>query len=218
MLRVRLVVAVCGGLLESCTWIVAVVVTAALGVPLITPLVEASDRPAGSEPPVTDQLYGGVPPAAPRAAEYGAPTCPVVSDGGESMSGGAEELDDELEEDEEELDDEDEDDDEEEELDLPEELEFPDELDAEEELEPEGELVADEELDIKDDVDAAEELEDVEEVLPEEETEDPDETLDPDEALAWEDELDPPVTVGSTERLQPVSSRTQRSVSPASRH
>jgi len=37
---------------------------AVVGVPLITPLVESSDSPAGSEPLLNDQRYGCVPPVA----------------------------------------------------------------------------------------------------------------------------------------------------------
>jgi hypothetical protein len=42
--------------------------TAAVGVPLITPLEGASARPAGSEPAASDQLSGGVPPVAVNVA------------------------------------------------------------------------------------------------------------------------------------------------------
>lgn len=51
-----------------------VVIWAVVGVPVIAPEVE-KDSPAGSVP-LRDQLYGGVPPAAERAALYAAPTCP----------------------------------------------------------------------------------------------------------------------------------------------
>jgi hypothetical protein len=46
-------------LLDACT--VNVLVPAVLGVPVIAPLVEFSDNPAGIEPAVTVQLRGAVP-------------------------------------------------------------------------------------------------------------------------------------------------------------
>jgi len=48
---------------------------AAVGVPLMVP-PEESVSPAGSDPD-TDQEYGGVPPVADRAWEYGPPTVPA---------------------------------------------------------------------------------------------------------------------------------------------
>jgi hypothetical protein len=47
----------------SFTWTVKVEVPAAVGVPLIVPLA-ASDRPAGSEPVVVDQVFPPDPPLA----------------------------------------------------------------------------------------------------------------------------------------------------------
>jgi hypothetical protein len=47
------------------------------GVPAITPVLELSDRPGGSDPDVSDQpLYGGVPPRAESDWEYGMPAVP----------------------------------------------------------------------------------------------------------------------------------------------
>ena len=46
---------------------------AAVGVPEITP-AEEIERPSGSEPAATDQVYGGDPPVAASACEYGSPT------------------------------------------------------------------------------------------------------------------------------------------------
>ena len=54
--------AVCCGVLESFTVMVALVVTMADGVPLITPVLEVIDKPAGR--PVADHVKGVVPPCA----------------------------------------------------------------------------------------------------------------------------------------------------------
>ena len=61
--------------------------TAAVGVPEITPVAAASDNPAGSVPPVIAQLTGGVPPLADSVALYRAPTCPAGSALVETVNG-----------------------------------------------------------------------------------------------------------------------------------
>jgi hypothetical protein len=48
----------------SFTWTVKLEVAAAVGVPVTVPVEEFRDKPAGSEPPLTDQVNGGVPPEA----------------------------------------------------------------------------------------------------------------------------------------------------------
>ncbi len=40
-----------------------------VGVPLMVPLAEPRDNPVGREPPLTDQLYGDVPPEAVSVCE-----------------------------------------------------------------------------------------------------------------------------------------------------
>ncbi len=52
----------------SVTFTVKVLVPVPVGVPEITPVVDASVRPAGNVPDVRDQVYGGVPPAAATVA------------------------------------------------------------------------------------------------------------------------------------------------------
>jgi hypothetical protein len=49
---------------ESLTWTVKETVPAAVGVPLIAPVAEASARPAGRLPADTLQAYGVAPPVA----------------------------------------------------------------------------------------------------------------------------------------------------------
>jgi hypothetical protein len=49
------------------------------GVPLMVP-EELGVSPPGRLPEVTDHVYGGVPPEAARACEYGVPTVPAGSD------------------------------------------------------------------------------------------------------------------------------------------
>ena len=67
--NVRLAVAFCAGVLESVTLKVSgVLLTAAVGVPLITPEL-LNVKPAGSDPDVNDQLYGVVPPVPAKACE-----------------------------------------------------------------------------------------------------------------------------------------------------
>ncbi len=51
-----------------------------VGVPLMTPLVAFRDNPAGSDPPVTVQVYGGVPPLGVKVWEYATPTSPPGRD------------------------------------------------------------------------------------------------------------------------------------------
>jgi hypothetical protein len=58
----RLAEAVCWGLVESFTVTFAVLVPAAVGVPLITPVLALIVSPAGR--PVADHVYGVVPPEA----------------------------------------------------------------------------------------------------------------------------------------------------------
>jgi hypothetical protein len=52
--------------LASVTCTVKLLVPVPVGVPEITPVLDASDSPAGSVPEVMDQLYGRVPPVAAR--------------------------------------------------------------------------------------------------------------------------------------------------------
>ena len=52
---------------------VAVVVPAVVGVPVMIP-VGSSERPVGKLPAVMLHVYGLIPPAAARVLEYGAPT------------------------------------------------------------------------------------------------------------------------------------------------
>jgi hypothetical protein len=54
--------------LASVTLTVKVLVPVPVGVPEITPVVEARVNPAGKAPEVTDQLYGVVPPVAASVA------------------------------------------------------------------------------------------------------------------------------------------------------
>ena len=53
----------------SFTWTVKLEVAAAVGVPLMVPLEEFRDKPAGNEPALTDHVKGGVPPEAFNACE-----------------------------------------------------------------------------------------------------------------------------------------------------
>ena len=69
---------VCAGLPASVTIAVKFAVPLALGVPEITPVAEASERPAGRLPAVIDQPYGVVPPPACSEVEY---VVPFVPDG-----------------------------------------------------------------------------------------------------------------------------------------
>ena len=52
------------GLAESVAWTIKLKVPAAVGVPVIAPVVGVKLRPPGNEPLVIDQVYGGVPPLA----------------------------------------------------------------------------------------------------------------------------------------------------------
>ena len=68
IVSVRFALCVSAGLPESVTFKVSgVLVTAAVGVPVIAP-VDPKDKPAGSVPLASDQLYGAVPPVAARVA------------------------------------------------------------------------------------------------------------------------------------------------------
>jgi hypothetical protein len=72
---------VCGaGLPPSLTVTVKLLVAVAVGVPEIRPVAEASLRPAGRLPLVTDQVYGVVPPLACSTFEYFVPLTPEGKD------------------------------------------------------------------------------------------------------------------------------------------
>src|SRR5689334_20216872 len=62
------------GVVESIRRMVTRGLPAAVGVPLITPVVAFSDSP-GSEPEEISQVYGLTPPTPCSAKEYGTPTC-----------------------------------------------------------------------------------------------------------------------------------------------
>lgn len=65
IVSVRLTVFVCFELSESCTWNVSgVLVTVAVGVPVIVPVDTFKLKPAGTVPFVMDHVYGVVPPLA----------------------------------------------------------------------------------------------------------------------------------------------------------
>jgi hypothetical protein len=66
--------------LESFTWIVTETAPAWVGVPLSRPVEEFRVTPVGKDPVAIDQVYGAVPPAAVKAAEYATPTCPFGSE------------------------------------------------------------------------------------------------------------------------------------------
>jgi hypothetical protein len=67
--RVREALCVRAGLLESATLKVSgVLATNAEGVPLMAPIEAFRVRPAGREPLISDQVYGGTPPVAVRVA------------------------------------------------------------------------------------------------------------------------------------------------------
>jgi len=76
-------VAVCDAL--SVTWTVKFAVPADVGDPLIAP-PDDNPKPAGSVPTVMDQVYGAVPPVAPRVWEYAVPTSPPGNDAVEIAS------------------------------------------------------------------------------------------------------------------------------------
>ena len=57
--------------LASVTWAVKLEVPVAVGVPLITPVEEFKDRPAGRLPTVTAHVNGEVPPLTERVCENG---------------------------------------------------------------------------------------------------------------------------------------------------
>ena len=74
----------------SRTWTVKFAVPAAVGTPLITP---AADSVSQVGAPVTDHVYGGVPPVAAKLCEYEVPTAPfgrgdavVIESGGGSTA------------------------------------------------------------------------------------------------------------------------------------
>jgi len=71
---------VCAGVPESVTEIVTdEPLTAAVGVPEMTPVAAARANPAGRAPLVIRQVYGAVPPDAAKVAAYVAPTVPFGS-------------------------------------------------------------------------------------------------------------------------------------------
>ena len=72
-------VAVTAGFSESVTATVKSLVPGAAGTPLISPVAGTSVSPAGSEPCVTDQVYGLRPPVAASFAEYTFPPVPPAS-------------------------------------------------------------------------------------------------------------------------------------------
>ena len=72
---------VCAGVPESVIENpTAALLTAAVGVPEMTPVAAASVRPAGSVPLVSRHVYGAVPPDAARVAAYVEPMVPAGSD------------------------------------------------------------------------------------------------------------------------------------------
>jgi hypothetical protein len=80
-----------GGVLESATWnVMAVLVTACVGVPLIAPDEALNVRPGGRVPLPRDHIYGGVPPLAAKTALYATPVCPVGSEEVEIVSAAGE--------------------------------------------------------------------------------------------------------------------------------
>ena len=52
-----------------------------VGMPLISPVDELSVKPTGSEPVLTLNVYGGVPPAAARVSVYPTPIVPLGNAG-----------------------------------------------------------------------------------------------------------------------------------------
>ena len=69
MVKVRLTVLVCWGLLESFTWNArGVLVTLTVGVPVIAPVEALSERPVGRVPLAKLQVNGVVPPVAASVA------------------------------------------------------------------------------------------------------------------------------------------------------
>jgi hypothetical protein len=73
IVKLLLIVSVC----ESDAVMVKVLAAAAVGVPVIAPVVGFKARPAGKDPVVTVYVYGAVPPLAVTAPEYTAPMTPV---------------------------------------------------------------------------------------------------------------------------------------------
>ena len=67
MVRANAFVAVT--LLLSVTWMVKVAVAVAAGWPPIAPVAEFNERPLGSDPAVTNQVYCPLPPVAVRVCE-----------------------------------------------------------------------------------------------------------------------------------------------------
>ena len=67
----------CGVDSESFARIVKEAVCAVVGVPEINPDAAFSVRPVGSEPEMTDHVYGETPPIAVSVFEYAVLTCPL---------------------------------------------------------------------------------------------------------------------------------------------
>ena len=68
IVKLRLLVAVCAGELESFTWTVIVNDPDCVGVPLMAPLDALKLNPVGNAPDVIDHAYGVVPPIAANCA------------------------------------------------------------------------------------------------------------------------------------------------------
>jgi hypothetical protein len=83
----RLTDCVCTGLDESATCTLNVAVPAAVGVPVMLPLVAFRVSPAGSEPVRTLHVYGVKPPLADKVCEYDVPTTPFGNELLDSVSG-----------------------------------------------------------------------------------------------------------------------------------
>lgn len=62
---------------ESCARTVKVNAPAVVAVPEMAPVAGFSDKPGGSVPSVTLQVYGGEPPVATSDSEYATPACGV---------------------------------------------------------------------------------------------------------------------------------------------
>ena len=69
-LTVMLKAPVCLAFVESVTWAVKFAVALGpVGVPVMAPVLEFSNKPAGKLPTVMAQVYGGKPPLAPRVVD-----------------------------------------------------------------------------------------------------------------------------------------------------
>ena len=72
----------------SLIWTVRLEVAGAAGVPVIEPVAESNDRPAGNEPALINHVYGGVPPEKLRFCEYPIPGAPAGRDAVVMLSSG----------------------------------------------------------------------------------------------------------------------------------